>query len=100
MNRREKSGQTGIKTAQQPQGRKPIIAQNPKQNPGQKTAQNIRLAISTAGISIGVALLFIAAAGVDGTAVSTKQITELCVLGVLSAFGGMLGLKMEGVLGR
>ena len=96
MNRREKSGQTGIKTAQQPQGRKPIIAQKP----GQKTAQNIRLAISTAGISIGVALLFIAAAGVDGTAVSTKQITELCVLGLLSAFGGMLGLKMEGVLDR
>ena len=96
MNGREKSGQTGIKTAQQPDGRKPIIAQNPKQNPG----QNIRLAISTAGISIGVALLFIAAAGVDGTAVSTKQITELCVLGLLSAFGGMLGLKMEGVLDR
>lgn len=92
MSRKEKSGQTGIKTAQQPQGRKPIITQN--------TAQNIRLAISTAGISIGVALLFIAAAGVDGTAVSTKQITELCVLGLLSAFGGMLGLKMEGVLGR
>ena len=98
MRRNNKSGQTGIKTAQQPQGRKPIIAQNP--NPGQKTAQNIRLVISTAGISIGVALLFIAAAGVDGTAVSTKQITELCVLGVLSAFGGMLGLKMEGVLDR
>lgn len=92
MSRREKSGQTGIKTAQQPDGRKPIIAQKP--------GQNIRLAISTAGISIGVALLFIAAAGVDGTAVSTKQITELCVLGVLSAFGGMLGLKMEGVLDR
>ena len=70
------------------------LAQNPKQKP----RQNIRLAISTAGISIGVALLFIAAAA-DMT-VSTGQITELCVLGTLSAFGGMAGLKWEGVLDR
>lgn len=48
-------------------------------------------------IGLGMTLLFVAAGLVDGTG-STKQITELCVLGLLSAFGGMLGLKMEGVL--
>lgn len=61
-------------------------------------AHNLKLFISTAAISTGVAMLFIAAAA-DMT-VSTGQITELCVLGTLSAFGGMAGLRMEGVMDR
>lgn len=100
MKTNKKSGPTGIRTAQQPHGTikcgKSIIAQNPDQKPN--LAQNIRLGISTAAISIGVALLFVAAAA-DMT-VSNGQITELCVLSVLSAFGGMLGLKLEGVMER
>ena len=62
-------------------------------------AEAFRSLTSLLAIGLGMTLLLVAAGLVDGTG-STKQITELCVLGLLSAFGGMLGLKMEGVLNR
>ena len=92
---------TAKKRAAQPFHNRAAINERPRPDTMSgysRIAHNFKLFISTAGISIGVALLFIAAAA-DMT-VSTGQITELCVLGLLSAFGGMWGLKWEGVLDR
>ncbi len=60
-------------------------------------AEAFRSLASLLAIGLGMTLLLVAAGLVDGTG-STGEVTMFCVLALVSVVGGMLGLKMEGVL--
>ena len=61
---------------------------------------NIKLAISTIAISLGVGLLFISAGMVDGNISTTEEIAVVSVLSLFLVIGGLLGLKFEGVFDK
>ena len=61
---------------------------------------NIKLAISTIAISLGVGLLFISAGMVDGNISTTEEIAVISVLSLFLVIGGLLGLKFEGIFDK